>query len=90
MRKILVSLVCCVGLISCTNDSEALRTMEDNGFTNVSIEDSGGVFSKFHGCSDKDGAWYEVAATNAAGKNVHLTVCCGGFGSFKGCTIRSR
>lgn len=75
---------------SCQSDnSEAVRALDTNGFSNVTIHDSG-FWGSFHGCDKHDGAWYSASATNPVGKTVELVVCCGGPASFKGCTVRSK
>lgn len=75
----------------CSADhSEAVRTLENNGFSNVSVTSSGIVGASWHGCDKEDGAYHEADATNSLGKRVHMVVCCGGPMSFKGCTVRSK
>ena len=89
LTSILAALACC--LIACgTDDQEAKRALDDNGFSNVTITDEGFVFANWHGCDEKDGNWYQANATNPAGKQVTVLVCCGAKMSFKGCTIRSK
>lgn len=73
---------------NCSDDtSEAIRSLETNGFTQNTIIDSG-VLGSFHGCGNNDSMWYEASSTNPIGKKVNVMVCCGGPLSFKGCTIR--
>lgn len=84
---LMLSMFCVKG---CSGDSsEAVRALETNGFSNVSIQDSG-VWGVWHGCDKHDGAWYDASATNPIGKKVDVVVCCGGPLSFKGCTVRTR
>jgi hypothetical protein len=74
----------------CSSDnSEAIRALENNGFSKITIQNSG-YLAEFHGCDSKDQIWYEVSATNPIGKQVNMLVCCGGPISFKGCTVRSK
>jgi len=77
-------------LTACTNDNEAVKALSDNGFSNITITDRGGVFAGWAGCDSKDGNWYHADATNPAGRPVHMLVCCGSAMSFKGCTVRSK
>lgn len=75
-------------MTGCSDDhSEAIRTLETNGFTDNVIHDHG-YWAGFHGCDGKDGAWYDATSTNPIGKTVNIVVCCGGPLSFKGCTVR--
>lgn len=74
----------------CTDDNEAKRALEAHGFTKVTVNDRGAGWPSLHGCDEKDGVWYEATAENAAGKQAQLVVCCGGPGSFKGCTVRTK
>ena len=97
----LVELMICGGIVTatiigiasmsggCSSDdhSEAIKTLETNGFTQNIINDHG-HWAGFHGCDGKDGSWYDATSTNPIGKKVNIVVCCGGPLSFKGCTIR--
>jgi len=90
MKNKILLLVACVVLTGCTDDAEAERTLNAQGFSNISIDDRGAWFSTFYGCSDSDTNWYSTTADNPKGKRVNVTVCCGGVTQFKGCTIRTR
>ncbi len=87
MKKIILILACF--LTSCTNDSEARRTLEAQGFDNIRI----GGYAWF-GCGQDDGASNTFTATNAKGQAVSGVVCCGTYegnplgGLAKGCTVR--
>jgi hypothetical protein len=90
MKLGLISLAA-IALMGCgTNDSEAIKALDDNGFTSISITDRGFLFASMEGCDEKDGNWYHASATNPAGKRVTMLVCCGAATSFKGCTVRSK
>jgi len=73
-----------------TNDNEAIKALDDQGFSNISIMDRGAFGAHWAGCGEDDGNYYNVVATNPAGKRVSLLVCCGGAMSFKGCVVRSK
>ena len=90
--KLAIVLTClALATVACgTNDSEAIKALDDNGFTNVTITDRGFMFASMEGCDSKDGNWYHASATNPAGKHVNMLVCCGAMTSFKGCTVRSK
>lgn len=93
--SLVVHFFVCLGIVvtcSCcaADNNEGVRALENNGFSHVSITDSGILVPAFHGCDKHDGAYYEANATNPAGNQVHMTVCCGGPMSFKGCTVRSK
>ena len=84
-------LVCVATTVNCaTNDHEALKALDDNGFTDSTITDRGFMFAHFHGCDARDGNWYHAKTTNPKGKPVEMLICCGQLLSFKGCTIRSK
>jgi hypothetical protein len=87
LSLIFLSIVCLAG---CTNDNEAIKALDDQGFSNISITDRGGFAAEWEGCGHDDGNYYHASATNAAGKHVNMLVCCGGAGSFKGCVVRSK
>lgn len=63
----------------------ARRTLDDEGYTAITIDDTG-YGGSFNGCSKSDGRSAEFSATNVNGKRIHGVVCCGTFG--KGCTVR--
>lgn len=84
----LLSLVCLTGCW--TNDSEAIKALDDQGFTAISITDRGAMFPQWEGCGSDDGCYYHATATNPIGKRVTLLVCCGGALQFKGCVVRSK
>lgn len=90
MKSILAFLgaICLTGCF--TNDNEAIKALDDQGFTSISITDRGALFAHFEGCGEDDGHWYEASATNPVGKRVNLLVCCGANLSFKGCVVRSK
>lgn len=92
MKKLLATLAClCVCTSACiTDDNEARKALDDDGFSDIQITDRGAVFAGFYGCDSKDGNWYTASATNPKGKHVNMLVCCGGALQFKGCTVRSK
>lgn len=71
-------------MFSCTNSDRARRTLEDQGFTNVTL--TGYSFS----CAGHDSTCTGFTAMSPfVGRNVSGAVGCGYGGcSFKGCTIR--
>jgi hypothetical protein len=73
-----------------TNDSEAIKALDDNGFSDISITDRGAIFAGWEGCGKDDQNYYHASAKNPAGKRVNVLVCCGGGFSFKGCVVRSK
>lgn len=82
---------CLMLMIGCgTHDVEATKTLDDLGFSNITITDHGSWFANWNGCGDDDGKWYDASANNAAGKRVNVVVCCGSNFIFKSCTVRSR
>ena len=89
MKSILIAACLCVAACA-TNDSEAIKALDNNGFTNITITDRGFLAASWEGCDDKDGNWYHATATNPTGKRVNMLVCCGGALDFKGCTVRSK
>lgn len=86
-----LGIIACLMLAGCgTHDVEATKSLDDLGFSNITITDRGSWFANWNGCGDDDGHWYEATANNAAGKRVNVVVCCGSNFSFKSCTVRSR
>jgi hypothetical protein len=89
--KLLVIVCSIVMLAGCaTNDHEAIKALDDEGFSDISITDRGFMFAEWQGCDKRDGNWYHAHATNPRGKPVNMLVCCGSSLSFKGCTVRSK
>lgn len=88
LSLIVLGAICLTGCW--TDDNEARKALDDQGFTNISITERGAVLAHFQGCGEDDGNWYHATATNPAGKQVSLLVCCGGAMSFKGCVVRSK
>jgi hypothetical protein len=70
-------------LASQSNATNALRT---NGFSNIHLLNREVLFVQLRGCGKEDVAQFNYSATNAAGKQVHVSVCEGW--PFKGATIR--
>lgn len=80
MKKL--SLTIAILLTACTNSSNAKRTLEDAGYTEVRTTGYGGPMA----CGEDDWSTTSFEALNPAGnKNVKGVVCCG---LIKGCTIR--
>lgn len=78
-------------LVGCwTNDNEALKALDDQGFSEATITERGAVFAQWEGCGNDDGNWYHAIATNPHGKRVNVLICCGGALQFKGCVVRSK
>lgn len=67
-------------LIGCIDETNTRRTLEAEGFTDVSV-DGYAVWL----CGKDDTYATKFTATNSRGKVVSGAVCCGGF---KGCTVR--
>lgn len=65
------------------DNSEAVRAMENNGFSNVTVVDRSYVSFQ---CGSGDIVEYTVKATNARGERVTMIVCAGWL---KGATVRS-
>ena len=76
--SILIALLCVSG---CTNDDDAFRALNAEGYTNIQ---TGGY--AFFACSKDDFYHTSFTAKNAKGKTVEGVVCSGLF--FKGSTIR--
>lgn len=68
-------------LVSCTNESDTVRTLIDSGYSDVQTTG----WSPW-ACSKDDTYETGFRAKNPAGKFVEGTVCCGLM--TKGCTIR--
>lgn len=68
-------------MIGFTNPTEAARTLESSGYSEIKLNGWAGIWS----CGEGDTYADEFSATNPSGKRVTGVVCCG---LFKGCTVR--
>ncbi len=71
---------------SLASEDRARSLVENQGFTNVVLEDRDNIFVQFKGCSKDDVALFTFNAINSAGRPVTVDVCSGW--PFKGATIR--
>ena len=84
---ILLAFVLYGGRGSCADSKQAIRAMENIGFSEVKVIDKSVWFVGFRGCSSHDGAMFTARGINPAGKEVEVSVCVGW--PFKGATVRS-
>lgn len=79
-----------LALTSCgymVSEEDAIQAAQKSGLSNVRVTDSHQLApALFGGCAKDDAAGFEVTGTNAQGKSVSASVCCGAI--LKGCTIR--
>jgi hypothetical protein len=80
MKKILAVFLMLLCMTACSDQTTAVRLLEEQGYKNISI--TGYVF---FGCSEDDTFHTGFVATSAAGKQVEGVVCSDWF---KGATIR--
>ncbi|HET7673080.1 MAG TPA: hypothetical protein VFK11_01025 [Candidatus Saccharimonadales bacterium] len=64
---------------------DAKEYVQDNGYTNVELEDTDTVFVGVRGCDQKDTLSYEFSAEAPSGNDVDVLVC---KGLLKGATLR--
>ena len=94
MKKVLSAIlfgIVCLSFTGCgafVNDSDVVRAVEKQGYSDVSIQDSHIFFVNWRGCSKEDDAAYSLVATNSAGNRVDLIACAGW--PFKGVTVRTK
>lgn len=69
------------------DESEALRALETQGYSNVKVTDHKWLLVSVRGCGSTDAARFDALVVNPAGKKVNLYVCVGW--PFKGSTIRT-
>lgn len=69
-------------LVGCTTDSERIDALKSYGFTDIQL-----TGYEFFGCS-KEETGTSFIAKNSNERKVSGIVCCGNFGSGKGCTVR--
>lgn len=83
-------LICSFSILACgelVDASKAVKTMEDEGYSNVTVIERHSISPHWvGGCSGDDSVAFDIRANNSAGKTIKATVCCGF--AFKGCTIR--
>jgi len=70
------------------DQSVAVKALENQGFSNITIIEKDWLFVGFKGCDASDSARFPVIATNPLGKRVEVMVCSGWL--FKGATIRTK
>jgi len=68
------------------SEDAAIKTLEAQGFSNITIVDHAWFAVGFRGCDEKDAARFTARVTNPAGKEATVYVCTGFL--FKGGTIR--
>lgn len=70
------------------NESEALRALETQGYSDASVTDHSWFTVGLRGCDQNDAARFTAIANNPLGKKVEVYVCSGR--PFKGSTIRTK
>ena len=70
------------------DESRAVKALETQGYSNVTITDHAWLLIGFRGCDAKDAAMFKTRATNPIGREVEVLVCTGWL--FKGATIRTK
>jgi len=84
MFKKISTLLLVLAGISCTDKEGSMRVLRAAGYRDIKL---GG--HSWMGCSEDDGASNKFEAVGADGvTKITGQVCCGGPGSFKGCTVR--
>jgi hypothetical protein len=83
MKAVLAAALLSLILASCTDEEATVETLEAAGFTDIQTKGY-----SWTGCSEEDGYATKFVAKNPLGNTVKGVVCCGGFASWKGCTIR--
>lgn len=81
MKKLILVLGLVFTIAACTDEPNAQRILEANGFTNIEM-----TGYSFFSCSEKDAQSTGFIATGPTGKQVKGSVCSGIF--FKNSTIR--
>ena len=66
---------------------DAVKTVNDNGYSNAILTETNEWYPALQGCGELDNLGYEITAVNEDGKSVDLQVCTG---FFKDITIRPR
>jgi hypothetical protein len=90
MRNILLCCFATLTLVSCgylVSEDAAIRALQDQGFSEITITSKSVMTASMWGCSDSDDVRFTAKATSPAGKRVEVYVCSG---FMKGSTIRSK
>jgi len=77
--------IMCTG--SLVDDSIAIKALEVQGFSNITIVEKDWLFVSFKGGGQDDSVKFITTATNPSGENVTVAVFAGW--PFKGATIRT-
>lgn len=87
MRKFLLCLFTMVaGCGEFVEPSNAIRSAESAGWSEVRVTEQHGMAPVFYGCGKDDSVAFGIVGKNPAGKRANATVCCGLI--FKSCTVR--
>ena len=81
MKKLILLILATLVFVSCTNEEDAKRVLEAQGFSNIEI-----TGYNFFGCGKDDVYHTGFVAIGQNGQTVEGTVCSGLL--FKGSTIR--
>ena len=82
-----LGIIASIFVVNCTGPEvgpRAQRTLDDAGFTEIEILETG-YGRMWNGCGRDDNRFASFKAVNIRGKTVYGTVCCG---YAKGCTVR--
>lgn len=74
---IIIMLFAEAGCGALANEDKAVSLLETQGFSDVRQLERNNLFAPLHGCSEDDTTHYVFAATNVAGRRVHVQVCQG-------------
>lgn len=87
MYKIIMLLsIMLLGCGAFVDESDAIRTLEEAGYTDASCPTSNWAWASWSGCSKEDDVAFKCTATNPGGNKVKLIVCSNWL--MKGSTIR--
>jgi hypothetical protein len=89
---VLIIIVLCLAMKPACQPTrgEVIRAAEDQGWSDIKIEDESIYFVSWKGCSGSDSFAYHAVATNPVGKKVHVTICAGNTVTSKGVTMRTQ
>lgn len=81
------------GMRGCNHPSDqaAVNAAENQGFTEVQVNDRHDWAVSWHGCGSDDAVAFDMSGKNPQGREVSFTMCCGTtWSNGKGCTMRFR